>query len=326
MNNNRKNNLSHCGLLFLTAVIWGTAFVAQSAGMENVGPFTFNTVRLFLGSFTLIPILSFRLKKRSSASDPAGTGDGIRLNGSDPATHFRTKLHTTAKAGILCGIILAIAANLQQVAMLDAPAGKAGFLTALYIVLVPVIGIFLKKKTGLFTWLGVLIAVIGLYFLCIGWGGELCFQSSDLLLIGCALVFSFHILTVDHFNEKGVDGMAVACIQFFTAGVISLPGMLLLDSQVFHKAVSMSAIWDAKWPILYAGILSCGVAYTLQIIGQKDVHPTLASLIMSLESVTSVIAGMLILSQMLTRDELIGCVLMFAAIILAQIPTKKSDK
>ena len=145
----------------------------------------------------------------------------------------------------------------------------------------------------------------------------------QLLLLGCALVFAFHILTVDHFNEKGVDGVAVACIQFFVAGTLSFPGMLLLDKAAYGMPVSLSAILDAKWPILYAGILSCGVAYTLQIVGQKDVNPTLASLIMSLESVTSVLAGLLILSQKLTTDELTGCALMFAAILLAQIPPRR---
>ena len=318
--NNTKNNYGHCGLLFLAAVIWGTAFVAQSAGMEKVGPFTFSTVRFFLGSLVLIPVLTFRMRRRA-VGDMAG-GTAVTLNGIDKDQLPRNRLRITGIAGLVCGCILAVAANLQQVAMLDAPAGKAGFLTALYIVLVPIVGIFLKKKTSVLTWIGVLIAVMGLYFLCIGWGGEFHFQLSDLLLLGCALVFSFHIIAVDHFNEKGADGIGLSCIQFFTAGVLSLPGMLLLDRQVFHKTLSMATVWDAKWPILYAGILSCGVAYTLQIIGQKDVHPTLASMIMSLESVTSVIAGFLILSQKLTTDELMGCGLMFAAIVLAQIPNR----
>ncbi|MCR4839767.1 MAG: DMT family transporter [Eubacterium sp.] len=324
MNDTKKKNPGHCALLFLAAVIWGAAFVAQSAGMEKVGPFTFSTIRFFLGSLVLIPVLTFRMKRRV-VSDIAGDAT-VTLNGTDSNQSFRKNLRTTGKAGLVCGCILAVAANLQQIAMLDAPAGKAGFLTALYIVLVPIVGIFMKKKTSVLTWCGVFLAVIGLYFLCIGWGGEFLFQASDLLLLGCALVFSFHIIAVDHFNEKGADGIGLSCVQFFTAGVLSLPGMLLLDSNVFHKAVSFTAIWDAKWPILYAGVLSCGVAYTLQVIGQKDVHPTLASMIMSLESVTSVIAGFLILSQKLTSDELIGCGLMFAAIVLAQIPVRSKSE
>ena len=323
MDTTRKNNIGHCGLLFLAAVIWGTAFVAQSAGMEKVGPFTFSTVRFFIGSIVLLPVLFLRMR-RWSETDPL-PADGTMVNGTDPKEAFRTKLRTTYTAGIICGCILALAANLQQVAMLHAPAGKAGFLTALYIVLVPIVGIFLKKKTSVLTWIGVVIAVAGLYFLCIGWGGELSLQPSDLLLLGCALVFAFHIIAVDHFNEKGADGVGLSSVQFFTAGVLSLPGMLLLDRQVFDRVVSFDAIWDAKWPILYAGVLSCGVAYTLQVIGQKDVHPTLASMIMSLESVTSVIAGFLILSQKLTSDELIGCGLMFIAIGLAQLPTKRKQ-
>ena len=323
MNDTKKNNLGHCALLFLAAVIWGTAFVAQSAGMEKVGPFTFSTVRFFIGSLVLIPVHMFRMR-RQAILDPTITHDINSKDTQSPAT-FQSKLRTTGIAGIVCGCILALAANLQQIAMLDAPAGKAGFLTALYIVLVPIVGIFLKKKTSVLTWIGVCIAVIGLYFLCIGWGGEFHFQASDLLLLGCALVFSFHIIAVDHFNEKGADGIGLSCVQFFTAGVLSLPGMLLLDPNVFHKAISFTAVWDAKWPILYAGVLSCGVAYTLQVIGQKDVHPTLASMIMSLESVTSVIAGFLILSQKLTSDELIGCGLMFAAIVLAQLPVRSKQ-
>jgi len=322
MDTARKNNIGHCGLLFLAAVIWGTAFVAQSAGMEKVGPFTFSTVRFFIGSIVLLPILFLRMKRQAlSAPLPE---DGTMVNGTAPGASFGKKLRTTYMGGIICGCILAVAANLQQVAMLHAPAGKAGFLTALYIVLVPIVGIFLKKKTSALTWIGVVIAVVGLYFLCIGWGKDFSLRPSDLLLLGCALVFSFHIIAVDHFNEKGADGVGLSSVQFFTAGVLSLPGMLLLDRQVFDRAVSFNAILDAKWPILYAGVLSCGVAYTLQVIGQKDVHPTLASMIMSLESVTSVIAGFLILQQRLTSDELIGCGLMFIAIGLAQLPAKHS--
>ena len=323
MENQKKNNLSHCGLLFLAAVIWGTAFVAQSAGMEKVGPFTFSSIRFFLGSFALVPVLTFRLKKRLRTDMGDMSGSDIRLNPEGAPADLRSQLRPTVKAGIVCGIILSVAANLQQVAMLDAPAGKAGFLTALYIVLVPILGLFLKKKTSAYTWLGVVVAVVGLYFLCIGRKGDLHLQGSDILLLGCALVFAMHILTVDHFNGKGVDGVAVACIQFFVAGVISFPGMLILDKAVYHMPVSIPAIIDAGWPILYAGILSCGVAYTLQIVGQKEVNPTLASLIMSLESVTSVIAGMLILSEKMTTDELIGCTLMFGAILLAQIPPRR---
>ncbi len=323
MKQEHKNNPRHCALLFLTAVIWGTAFVAQSAGMEKVGPFTFNTVRFFLGSATLLPFICIRLRKTLRRSGETAAPADMQIHGTAGADARKKQLRTTGIAGICCGILLAVAANLQQIAMLEAPAGKAGFLTALYIVLVPILGLFLKKRTSVFSWIGVAVAVVGLYFLCIGWGGEFRFRASDLLLLGCALVFAFHILTVDHFNEKGVDGIRLSCIQFFTAGIFSLPGMLLLDPQVFQRAVSLRVIWEAKLPILYAGVLSCGVAYTLQVIGQKGVHPTLASMIMSLESVTSVIAGMLILSQMLSTDELIGCVLMFAAILLSELPSGK---
>ena len=193
--------------------------------------------------------------------------------------------------------------------------GKSGFITAMYIVLVPVLGIFLKKKAGIKIWCSVAIAVGGLYLLCMTDSG-FSIQKGDLLLLLGAVIFSFHILTIDYFSPK-VDGVKMSCIQFFTCGILSMVGMFLFEQP------QIGAIFQAWMPIVYAGVLSCGVAYTLQIVGQKGMNPTVASLILSMESVISVIAGWLILHQKLSGRELLGCVLMFVAIILVQLPERK---
>ena len=220
--------------------------------------------------------------------------------------------------GIACGILLCIASNLQQFGIMYTSVGKAGFITAMYIVIVPVLGIFLGKKAGAKIWCGVVIAVAGLYLLCMTESG-FSIQKGDLLLMLCALIFSLHILTIDHFSPM-VDGVKMSCIQFFTSGILSGIGMLLTETP------RMTEILAAWMPILYAGVMSCGVAYTLQIIGQKGMNPTVASLILSLESVISVIAGWIILHETLSVKEMIGCVLMFAAIILVQLPEKNRSK
>ena len=192
--------------------------------------------------------------------------------------------------------------------------GKAGFITALYIVLVPIFGLFLHKRVEKRVWIGLVLAVFGLYFLCIN--ERLTIGMGDLLVLLCAMVFAVHILVIDHFAPL-VDGVLLSCIQFFTCGILSAVPMLLFER------VSWQGLKGAAVPILYAGVLSCGVAYTLQIIGQKDMNPTVASMLLSMESVFSVLAGMLLLHQMLSGRELLGCILMFAAVILAQVPVEK---
>ena len=327
MTSERKYQIRHSLYLLLTAVIWGVAFVAQSVGMEHVGPFTFNAARFFLGTLTLLPFIlirSGRGKKRiaeyrfsgreesSGAKYPSegreeSSGAEYPSGGREDAPGRGLLL----KAGLLCGTALAVASNLQQIGIKYTTVGKAGFLTAMYIVLVPILGIFVGRKAGGKVWLAVLTAVAGLYFLCLA-GGEMQFQKGDLYCISCAFFFSVQIMLVDRF-APGVDGVQLAAFQFLVSGTVSAVCMLLTEEPSF------SQLRDAALPVLYAGVLSCGAAYTLQVIGQKGMNPTVASLIMSLESTVSVIAGFLILHQTMTRGELTGCVLMACAIVLAQI-------
>ncbi len=317
----KDNSLRNSFLLLLTAIIWGTSFVAQSAGMEYIGPFTFSVTRYILGGTVLIPVILFmnNINRKSRIKDGISEVDIKREE------KYVFKL--SVKYGIVCGVILCAASNFQQMAMLHASAGKAGFITAFYIILVPVVGIFMKKKTSPVIWFCVLLALIGLYFLCIGRGGSYEFEISDVQLLICALIFSFHIIFVDYANTKKVNGVIISCTQFYTAAIISAVFLYPMDGLVYDMIPSMDLIIKAAPSILYSGIMSCGVAYTLQIIGQKDVNPTVASLIMSLESVVSAISGFLILGQKMSLDEIIGCIVMFVAIILAELPIgKKKEK
>lgn len=306
MNAQKKNTqLTHSLILLVTAIIWGTSFVAQSSGMQTVGPLIYNCIRMFLGGLVLIPIIYIR-NRIETAKKP------------DITDSLKSSQKLSIRKGITAGIILAVASNLQNVAMIDTSAGKAGFMTALYIILVPILGIFMKKKTSVLTWISVFLAIIGLYFLCIGRDGDMSLVPSDILLLGCALFFSFHILYIDSL-DKSIDGLTLSSTQFITTGFISIPFIYLIDILVFKRIPSFDILWEARLPIFYSGFMSCGIAYTLQIIGQKGVNPTLASLIMSLESVVSAISGLIILRQKLSVDETIGCIVMFTAVILAQI-------
>lgn len=287
-------------MLLLTAFIWGTAFVAQSEGMDYLEPFTFNGVRCLIGAIALLPCIWFfnrGKEKENKVNDENAKRDLI-------------------KGGIACGILLFAASSLQQIGLVYTAAGKAGFITAFYIVLVPVFGIFLHKKIGWKVWTAVAIALAGLYFLCITEAFTI--GVGDIYVFLCALIFSVHILVVDHYAPK-VDGVKLSCIQFLVAGIVSIPFMLILESP---KMGNMMTSW---FPLIYAGVFSCGIAYTLQILGQKNVNPAIASLILSLESCFSVLSGWVILGERLSARETIGCIMMFAAIILAQIPDKKSS-
>lgn len=299
----KKNEL----LLLLTALIWGIAFVAQSEGGDAVGPFSFNTVRSIIGGAVLIPAIMF-LDKLNLCHKPANWAEK----------------KTLIIGGIVCGIILSVASNLQQLGITyGAEAGKAGFLTACYVVLVPILGLFLKKKCGINVWVSVALTLVGLYLLCIN--GKFVLEKSDTLLILCALIFSIHILVIDYLSPK-VDGVRLSCIQFFVSGIISGVPMFALEMKPFSGGINnwclQFASVDAWIPILYAGICSCGIAYTLQIVGQQGVNPTVASLLLSLESVFSVIAGWVLLHEVLSVKALIGCLLIFIAVVLAQIPIK----
>ena len=283
-------------LLLLTATIWGFSFVAQSKGMEHVGPLTFNGVRAVLGGLVLVPFAAMQ-----AASN--------RKKG------IKTDRRALLWGGLWCGIFLFFASSLQQYGILYTSVGKSGFITAFYIVLVPIFGLFLKKKTGALVWVSALIALVGLYLLCIT--EQFSVNLGDVLTLGCAVLFAGHILVIDHFASK-VDGVTLSMLQFFVNGVLACSAALVFDKP------SLASILDARWPILYAGILSCGVAYTLQIIGQKGMNPAVASLILSLESCIAVLAGWLLLNQSLSARELVGCAVMFVAIILAQLPSKKA--
>ena len=288
-------------MLVLTAFIWGTAFVAQSVGMDYLGPFTFNGVRSLIGGAALLPCIWLFQKGKGKATEKPSRGARKEL----------------IAGGIACGLLLFAASSLQQIGIQYTTAGKAGFITAFYIVIVPVLGIFLHKKISGKVWGAVAIALAGLYFLCIT--EKVAMGKGDILIFLCALVFSIHILVIDYFSPK-VDGVKMSCIQFFVCGIVSLPPMF------FKETPKIGAMVEGWAPLLYAGVLSCGVAYTLQIIGQKNVNPAVASLILSLESCFSVLAGWMVLGEKLSMRESVGCVLMFGAIILAQLPDRKKEE
>lgn len=296
----KKQQIRNSILLLLAACIWGVAFVAQSVAMDHIGPYTFSCIRFLLGGIVLLPVIGI--------FSVSGKGRSVKAEGS---VWKRNRLLIIG--GICCGIALCVASNLQQIGIITTSAGKAGFITAFYIVFVPIVNLFFGKKSSLLIWLSVALALVGLYLLCITESFSI--NQGDVYLLLCAIVFSAHILIIDHFSPL-VDGVKMSCIQFFVAGILSAIPMLLFENPSFAqlKAASVS--------ILYAGIMSCGVAYTLQIVGQKNMNPTIASLILSLESVVSVLAGWIILHQALSTREIIGCVLMFGAIILAQLPKK----
>ena len=304
-----KNSL----LLLLTATIWGIAFVAQSEGGEAVGPLTFNATRNIIGSLVLIPVILL-LNKTNPQSNSADFAESDRQPMASSCSNPFSRNKTLIAGGIICGICLCLASNFQQFGIQYTSVGKAGFLTACYIIIVPILGLFMKKKCSPFIWVAVVMALIGLYLLCITDGFSV--GKGDLLVMVCSLLFSLHILVIDYFSPK-VDGVKMSCIQFFVCGFLcAIPA-------VFTESIVLADIFAAWAPILYAGVMSCGVAYTLQIIGQKDMNPTVASLILSLESCISVLAGWILLNQKLSARELSGCVLMFAAIILAQLPSGK---
>ena len=280
-------------LLLVAAFIWGSAFVAQTVGMDYVGPFTYIASRNLLGFLVLIPV--------------------ILLSGKN---HLPNR--TTLIGGIICGCILFVASSFQQFGLLTTSAGKAGFITALYVIIVPIIGLAFRKRPSPIVWACVVLALVGFYLLCVK--EDFSIIPGDLIVLCCAVMFACHIISIDFLNDKGVDGIQLSAIQFITASII---GWIL--AFIFEEP-SIATITDAWLPICYAGILSSGVAYTLQIIGQKNTDPTSATLIMSLESVFAALSGMLILSEKLTMKELIGCLLVFVAVIISQLPicTKKN--
>jgi len=291
MSRKAKGNL----MLLITAFIWGTAFVAQSEGMNYVGPFTYCASRNILGALVLIPvILLFRYGKFRDKSD-----------------NEQVSVKETIKGGIICGTILCVSGALQQVGISMTTAGKAGFISAIYIIAVPIAEFFIFRKKSVMVWICALIAMAGLYLLCVNEGFAV--NQGDLIVLYSAFGFTAHIMVIDHFNSRGADGIIMSCIQFFTAAIFMTAAMFIFEQP------SMSNILDAKHTILYAGVMSSGVAFTMQILGQRNTDPASASLIMCLESVFAALSGWLLLNEMMTVKEFSGCVLVFAAVLLAQL-------
>lgn len=303
-NSNVKNSI----YLFSAALIWGTAFVFQSMGNEYMEPFTFFASRSFLGFLVLVPFVIVKLKKQSSK---------VEKNNKIP-------IKFTLIGGACCGIALTVASLFQQYGMKYTTVGKAGFITALYIIITPILGIFIKKKCPYTVWIGAVLSVIGMYFLCVT--ESFTVSIGDILILICAVIFSVQILAVDYFSPK-TDGVVLSCIQFFVCFIISLVLALIFDKP------SINQIVDGIIPVLYAGIMSSGVAYTFQILGQKNFNPTAAAMILSLESVISTVAGyiaynfgFLTKDQSLTSIQITGCVIVFCAVIFVQIPVDKLKK
>ncbi len=296
-NNKVKMPAKNALQLFLCAFIWGTAFVAQSVGMDYMGPFTFNGIRTLLGALVLFPIVLFRFSGRRK--------DGFSFK-------------RTVLSGMVIGVVLCAASSLQQMALQTTEVGKAGFITAMYIIIVPVISFILTRKSSLRVWCCAGIALVGMYLLCMSGQESASFTGGDLELLFCAFLFSLHIILVEKLGAKA-DGIELSFVQFLTAGVVGTVCAFLFEQP------SLAGLQAGMVPILYSGVMSCGIAYTLQIVGQKGADPTIASLIMSLESVISLLAGWVILGQALSVRELIGCGLMFFAIILVQLPEKSKQ-
>ena len=285
-----KDKIKSTSLLFLTAIIWGFAFVAQRVGADYVGAFTFNGVRFLLGAISLIPVILIFEKEKFD----------------------KNKFKNTIITGILAGVILFIASSLQQFGIVfTGSAGKAGFLTGLYIVLVPLIRFVMGKKTSILTFFGAVFAVVGLFFLCMT-GDKITFGIGDIVLIIGAVFWAAHILVIDKFVNL-VSALKFSMVQFLTCGILGIIFAL------FTETIEVSAIKQAGIPILYGGLMSVGVAYTCQILGQKKADPTFASIIFSTESVFSAIGGALILHEMMSGRGYLGCVLIFIGIILSQI-------
>ena len=311
----KTHKLRNTFFLLLTAMIWGAAFVAQSVSMDYIGPFTFICLRSVIGGLFLIPVIivldGIRKKSQNESADVVNSENILHNIETEEKQRLSWKNKQLIEGGIICGIFLFFANCFQQTGIQYTTVGKAGFITTFYIIIVPLIGLFFKKYCGILTWIGVVIALAGLYFLCIT--QKLTIQRGDALILCCSVLYAGQILAIDHYNPF-VDGVKMSCIQFLTGGVLGAVFMFLFENP------SVAMILSAAGPILYTGIMSTGVGYTLQIVGQKGLNPTVAALILSLESVFSALSGYVFLHQVLTTRELIGCVLMFIAIVLAQLP------
>lgn len=302
---NKKTAAANATLLF-TALIWGMGFVAQRAGMEYVGPFTFTAARFLMAAALLLPIALFSNKKEKARAEAEG-----RILLPEEASARRKAFWIS---GFACSFILFAASSLQQLGLVFTTAGKAAFITTMYIFLVPVFGLFLKQRPGLTVWIGVAFGVVGLYFLSIT--ESFTIATGDLIVLIGAVFWSFHVLTIDHFLPL-IDPFKLACFQFAGCGVLGAVVALIIED------ISWAALLTCAVPILYAGVMSSAVGFTLQILGQRHTNPTVASLLLSMEAAFGALGGFLLLQEIMTSRELLGCGLMFAAIIVAQLPSKK---
>lgn len=294
MNNNLKGTL----ILLLTAFIWGSAFVAQTDGMNYVGPLTFLSARFLLGGIVLCPVI-FCMRRFAKLKDAA-------------AIPFSAELKKALPSGVFCGLLLGIASALQQYGLLFTSVSKAGFITTLYVIFVPVFSLFAKKKLGANLWVAVALATVGLYLLCVN--GQAAFSLGDSLVFVCAVFYALQIMAIDKFVGS-TEPILLSAIQFLTVGIVSaLPAIII-------EQPSITALATAWFPIAYAGVLSSGVAYTLQVVAQKFADPTVAAITMSFESVFAVLSAAILLSERLSLKEGMGCIIMFGAITLAQIPS-----
>ncbi len=293
-------------MLLIVALIWGTSFVAQKTGMDTIGPFTFGSLRMYIGFLALLPVIFVlsAIEKKKKALEPA-----TKIS----AEQKKKEQKDLLVGGLVCGMAIYFAAIVQQVGLQYTTSGKAGFITALYIVIVPVFGLFLKRKVKPILWACIAVALVGLYLLSVTEGLNI--NKGDLIMVICAFGFAAHILACDHFTAKA-DGVKLSALQFLVAGIIGTPLMI-------YESFTLEGLLGAAMPLLYVGVMSCGVAYTLQMVAQKRVEPTMTSLILSLESVIAIIAGIILLSESINSREIIGCALMFAAIIVAQLPSKE---
>ena len=298
MSKKMKSNI----LLLLTAFIWGSAFVAQKSGMDYIEPFTYNGIRTFIGGLVLIPVIIFFAKKNNKQSGK-----------NEKAFDFeRDKI---AVIGGMFGLALFVASSLQQFGVSYTTAGKAGFITTLYVVFVPIISLVLRKRVRPIMWLCVVLGAVGLYLLCMT-DASFTLQFGDMLVLLCAIAFAVHIMVIDHFSPKA-DGVKISCVQFLVSGALGIICMFIFETPDMGNII---ACW---LPILYAGVLSCGVAYTLQVVAQADADPTAASLILCLESVFAVISGAILLHESMSPRELMGCAVIFVAVIISNLPEKK---
>lgn len=291
-------------LLLITAFIWGTSFIFQKLGMNYIEPFTFGGTRFLLGAMVLVPVIKI--------FDVMAAKKAAKLPKSEqPKTYHQKDLIV---GGILCGVALFLGASFQQWGIVETTAGKAGFITALYIVIVPLLGLFMNKKVSLFTWSGVLLAVFGLYLLCIK--EDFSMQRGDAIVLAGTLFWALQIVIVDLYNDK-TDGLKLSFVQFVTAGLLSIVCAFLFETPTIKAIMDCSAI------LIYTAVMVVGVAYTLQIIGQKSTTPTVAAIILSLESVFAVISGALVLGETMSSREMLGCAIMFVAVVATQVNPKE---